>query len=303
MANQKVGLNYYSVDTDRYQDQKIKRLKRQYKAMGLGVYDYVLSEIYRTKGYYLAWDADAIFDVAEYFEMQEEEVNVIILFCISIGLFNRKVWEQEMVLTSATIQKRFIEASKKAKRIITEIPEKYLIVPEECDNVREESAIVPEKIDIIPQKVKESKGKQSKGNRANALVGSDEPTADSNHELIKKYEVLTEEITGKDSVQVWESVKNFITTYHPAFIIPYVDLWNVFAHKLRLAQVQQITDSRKEKFRKRIREEPFDFITILARIKSSPMLKGETGNGWKVTFDWILENDKNYLKIIEGQYN
>lgn len=35
MANNKTGLSYYNVDTDRYQDMRIKRLKRIWDAVGL----------------------------------------------------------------------------------------------------------------------------------------------------------------------------------------------------------------------------------------------------------------------------
>lgn len=50
MANNKTGLSYYNVDTDRYQDMRIKRLKKDMGCRGVAVYDYILCEIYRVKG-------------------------------------------------------------------------------------------------------------------------------------------------------------------------------------------------------------------------------------------------------------
>jgi len=35
-------------------------------------------------------------------------------------------------------------------------------------------------------------------------------------------------------------------------------------------------------------------------MSKSPFL---TGDGWKVSFDWLIENDTNYLKTLEGNYN
>lgn len=63
MANIKTGLNYYTVDTDRYQDRRIKRLKKDFKCRGIAVYDYILCEIYRVQGCFLVWDANTAFDV------------------------------------------------------------------------------------------------------------------------------------------------------------------------------------------------------------------------------------------------
>jgi hypothetical protein len=39
MANIKSGLAFYRTDTDRYQDIRIKRLKKSFGCMGMAVYD------------------------------------------------------------------------------------------------------------------------------------------------------------------------------------------------------------------------------------------------------------------------
>ena len=71
----KPGFRYYNIDTDRYQDIKIKRLKKECGCSALSVYDYVLCEIYRVKGYYIEFDENIIFDIAEYMQVDES-------FCI-----------------------------------------------------------------------------------------------------------------------------------------------------------------------------------------------------------------------------
>ena len=65
MANIKTGLNYYTVDTDRYQDRRIKRLKKDLGCKGIAVYDYILCETYRVKGCFLEWDNNTVFYVEE----------------------------------------------------------------------------------------------------------------------------------------------------------------------------------------------------------------------------------------------
>jgi hypothetical protein len=91
MANIKTGLNYYTVDTDRYQDRRIKRLKKDFKCRGIAVYDYILCEIYRVQGCFLVWDANTAFDVAEYFGLEENTVQEVVKYCGSVGLFDKEL--------------------------------------------------------------------------------------------------------------------------------------------------------------------------------------------------------------------
>lgn len=95
-----------------------------------------------------------------------------------------------------------------------------------------------------------------------------------------------------------ESVHAFIRDNSPVFIEPYVDLWNFFAAKYKMAGIKTVTDNRKKKFNVRIRDKNFDFIFVLAKAKQSEFLL----NGNWFGFDWIIENDSNYLKVIEGSY-
>jgi hypothetical protein len=95
-----------------------------------------------------------------------------------------------------------------------------------------------------------------------------------------------------------ENIYKFISNNKPQFIEPYVALWNFFATKNSLSQVSTINDKRKKKFQVRIKEKAFDFIQILKVAgKSEFLLTGK----W-FGFDWIIENEGNYLKVIEGNY-
>ncbi len=116
MANHRSGFNYYSVDTDRYLDLRIKRLKKNCGPTGIAVYDYVLNEIYRVKGCYAEWNEDLLFDIAEYFTISETQVKEIIDECCDVGLFNKKQFDNGFV-TSKSIQDRFVKWSKIAKRV------------------------------------------------------------------------------------------------------------------------------------------------------------------------------------------
>lgn len=129
MANKK-GFAYYNTDTDRYQDVKIKKLKKQFKGDGVSVYDYILCEIYRVKGHFIVWDESTAFDVAEYWDLKETTVNEIVNYCCYVGLFNKELLVSESILTSLSIQNRFKEMSVRAKRKDVIIQEKHSIIPE-----------------------------------------------------------------------------------------------------------------------------------------------------------------------------
>ncbi len=142
MANNKTGMNYYSVDTDRYQDRRIKRLKKDLGCKGIAVYDYILCETYRVRGCYLEWDDNTAFDVAEYFGLEENTVKEIVRYCGSVGLFNKALLSRG-VITSASIQRRYTEMCTRSHRR-PHIPDKCKIPPEnEEETTSNESSDIP----------------------------------------------------------------------------------------------------------------------------------------------------------------
>ena len=80
--------------------------------------------------------------------------------------------------------------------------------------------------------------------------------------------------------------------------------WNTIAAQNDLPQVKKTTSkSRSQKLAVRIQEgltvEVLEQIGI--EIAQSDLLRG-LKNNWKITFDWILNNDSNWVKVIEGNY-
>lgn len=137
---------------------------------------------------------------------------------------------------------------------------------------------------------------------AKALLVANATQSGNQQALKKQWEELVQTLTGQDVKVVWNGLKQFISDSKPEFIEPYKEAWNLFAGTYKLALVEVLGESRKKKFKTRIGEEGFDFLKILEKIKTSSMLKGLEGS-WKVSFDWILENDNNYAKILNGNYD
>lgn len=182
---QKTGLDYFSTDTDKYNDIRIKKLKRVYGCEGVAVYDYLLCEVYRVKGCYLDWDEEICLDIAEYFKIEEKAVEQIVNFCCEVKLFDRGLFEKVSVLTSRSIQKRYLGIIKTIKRKNSDIPKNILLStsflqnnPEETPPKREETRGKTEETPRIKEetlgkreestqsKVKESKEKKKKEEEA-----------------------------------------------------------------------------------------------------------------------------------------
>lgn len=70
-----------------------------------------------------------------------------------------------------------------------------------------------------------------------------------------------------------------------------------------------LSEPRKNKMRLRIAEmggleKALPLIKqIFEKMQQSKFLKGDNKRGWKASFDWLFENDKNWVKVYEGNYD
>lgn len=95
------------------------------------------------------------------------------------------------------------------------------------------------------------------------------------------------------------SISAFVKNKKPQFAEPYMDCWNLFAAKYSLAQVSKLTDERKKKLKLRLASPDFDILKILNKAKDSDILR----SGKWFSFDWLITNNSNYLKVLEGNYD
>lgn len=78
----------------------------------------------------------------------------------------------------------------------------------------------------------------------------------------------------------------------------YADAWNHVAAQCGWTKVVKLSESRKRQLRARLKDQDFDWKAILEAARSSQGLRGQQ---W-FSFDWLLKNDQNYLKVLEGKY-
>lgn len=85
-------------------------------------------------------------------------------------------------------------------------------------------------------------------------------------------------------------------------------LWND-SMKRKVPKVTSISKSREEKIRQRIAEmggwEEAKVVLqeCIKKINESEYCNGENDQNWVATFDWFFTNDKNWLKVAEGNYD
>lgn len=73
--------------------------------------------------------------------------------------------------------------------------------------------------------------------------------------------------------------------------------------KNSFSKINKLTDSRKKKLLTRLQEQGEENIIKAIDIASeSDFLKGKNDRNWKMDFDWLIANDTNIVKVLEGKY-
>ena len=71
-----------------------------------------------------------------------------------------------------------------------------------------------------------------------------------------------------------------------------------------LPDIRGMNEDRKRKTKLRTREETFrtSYPAIFKAMAESDFMRGQNDRGWVASFDWIIHNGENYLKVLEGKY-
>jgi hypothetical protein len=113
----KQGLEYFSFDTDFFSDIKIRRISRACGPASTSILICLLCNIYKDKGYYIEWDENLSFVVADIVGTTEGAVEEVVKKAIQVGFFNKELFDKYQILTSNGIQNRFKSAVKRREEI------------------------------------------------------------------------------------------------------------------------------------------------------------------------------------------
>ena len=120
---QKTGLDYFPLDVGFYRDIKVRKLMRSNGGgKALAVYTVLLCNIYEN-GYYMVWDdEDVPFMLSEILGFEEGTIHEVIKFCLSIGLLDKEMFTSHHILTSRSIQSRYLAAVRRRVRDVSDLP-------------------------------------------------------------------------------------------------------------------------------------------------------------------------------------
>ena len=169
------GIEYYPLDVDFLNDLKIKKIMKSCGPNSIAIIILLLGNIYGDEGYFMKWDEDVCFLVADAVGAKEVYVKEVLKKCLQVDLFSSELFEKFKIITSKGIQKRFFEITKRRKReniineyLLVNVTETGVIVAETPITVAETGVIVSKS---TQSKVKESKVKKSiEGDINNKLI-------------------------------------------------------------------------------------------------------------------------------------
>lgn len=281
---QKQGLEYFSFDVSFFSDIRIRKLIKYHGIQAVPVYEILLCRIYEG-GYYIAWDDDLPFIISEVSDLEEDTIMEIINYCIEVGLFNKTVFEEHKVLTSRSIQQRYVSACSLTKRKVSaDMP--YLLI--EISNGHVNS------------------GKTS--------VSSEETLVFSEEIPVNSEETP---ISSENSTQRKENENNKGGSYEPLSSEPpttadkeisLLGFQEFFNHTMQeygaqIPTITQIAGKRKQSVLARFKEYGKDKLrTAVLNAAKSPFLNGASEKPFVASFDWIFRPN-NFPKVLEGNYN
>lgn len=112
----KSGLEYFPFDIDFFQDIRIRKLIKRQGGKAVTVYALLLCLIYKN-GYFMQWDDELPFIGSEMSGFEEAYVLEVIKTCLTLGLFDKNMYDTEQVLTSKGIQVRYCNIQRLNKRM------------------------------------------------------------------------------------------------------------------------------------------------------------------------------------------
>ncbi len=262
----KLRAEYFYHDADMRNDIKIKALRRKFGAEGYAVWNFILETLTANEDFKMPFSPLEQELLAADFDISPERLTEIVEYCFRLDLLQRS--EDGMTVFSRAHRARL-------------------------------------------QSVLDIKGKRSKAGKIGMQKrwGNHDDTAETDNNVITpdNTPITTDNVKKgiEENERKGKEKKGREVKY------PYQDIvamWNSIC--TNLPQVKSISDKRKQKIKTRLSEfgaEPKQWAAqvreLFERVQASSFLCGGNGNGWTASFDWIFENDSNWVKVMEGNYD
>ena len=178
------GINYFPIGVNFMEENAMEVIEAKYGIKGSAIVLKLLCKIYK-EGYYIRWDEEQclIFANKAGREVQAAEVQGIIEILFIKGILDRNSYLENGILTSESIQKVWLEATKRRKRELSELP--YLMVRPEKESGKPNNASTQQEIERL-KPLKEGKASADTGNVVHHVAVNAKNACNSGQSKVKK---------------------------------------------------------------------------------------------------------------------
>jgi len=196
----KQGIDYYPKDVKAKYDTKFKYVESKNSVIARLVIYELWDLIYGENGYYLKFDNIQRVLFLGDLPISDEQLTDILNSCFEIGLFEKSLYDKYQILTSESIQRRYMEAVGRRAKVSIILP--YFLLPKSSYrninlvnvdnnsvNVNNNSIndnINPQK-KVKESKVNKSKEKESKVNKSKEKESKEKESKTDNQELFSRF--------------------------------------------------------------------------------------------------------------------
>ncbi len=275
---QKVGLDYFPLDVDIDNDDKVAIIEAQHGMIGFAIIIKLLMKIYKD-GYFYDWTEKEQLLFSSRINVDINKVNEVVSDCIKWGLFDSGLYERYKILTSKGIQRRYLEATRRRQRV--EMDPNHLLLEKDEIAVYGNLAIDGVNVDI-----------NTDDETVNDDINTDneEDNADINPQSkVKKSKVKKSKEDTKEPPTPYKKIQELFNTICKSY-----------------PPVMAIGSARERNLRARWKQLDFNIATFeeaFKKLEGSDFCKGKNDRNWKADFDWLIKNDNNIVKVLEGKYN
>ena len=178
------GINYFPIGVNFMEENAMEVIEAKYGIKGPAIVLKLLCKIYK-EGYFIRWDEEQclIFANKAGREVQAAEVQGIIEILFIKGILDRNSYLENGILTSESIQKVWLEATKRRKRELSELP--YLMVRPEKENGKPDNASTQQEIERL-KPLKEGKASADTGNVVHHVAVNAKNACNSGQSKVKE---------------------------------------------------------------------------------------------------------------------
>lgn len=208
----KQGIDYFPIDVGFFTDVKVRKISRACGASSTSILICLLCNIYKDNGYYILWDEDLPFVIADTVGVSEGAVKEVLLKALQVDFFSREKYEKHNILTSNGIQKRFFLATYQRKE--TSIISDYLI---DCTN---------NLINCTNNSINHADNEQSKVNRKNSKSKENSTNVEQKKAEQGKKLAAAKAATLSRKENFYKSLIPFVGRYSKEMIRAFFDYWS-----------------------------------------------------------------------------